>query len=175
MPDTTLQGTYVTICDWQGQVVWHSRSDAIVKSGDFAWQGLQEDAVEQAKTAFSRAVTLRGKVVIEFESKRNEFFRAWLWPLHSPDMAVCVLSISIPREMKLLTEREREVLSRLGDGLSTREIAADLDVSTSTIHTHLRRSRQKLGLEGMEARTGFAARYCRPFGAPTDQDKQEEP
>ena len=88
MPDTTLQGTYVTICDWQGHVVWHSRSDAVVQSGDLAWHGLQEDAVEEAKIAFSRAVTLREKVVIEFENIRGEFFRAWLWPLHSPDMAV---------------------------------------------------------------------------------------
>ena len=45
-----------------------------------------------------------------------------------------------------LTTREHEVLSRVVDGLSTRQIAAALTVSEETVKTHLTRVYQKLGV-----------------------------
>jgi len=45
-----------------------------------------------------------------------------------------------------------------------RDIAKELDIGLTTVHTHLRRSRTKLGLPSVEALIAFAARY---FYAPT--------
>ena len=46
-----------------------------------------------------------------------------------------------------LTDREREVLSHVAEGLSNREIAANLQVSENTIKKHLRNILAKLQLE----------------------------
>lgn len=167
MSDATLIGSYVTICDWQGRVIWVSGDGLLTQPGDFAWEHLAEESLEPAKEAVARVVSLREKIVAEFSNNQGQRFRAWLWPLHSPEMALCVLSVAIPKELSLLTARENETLSHLAQGLPTREIAAKMDVSTSTIHTHLRRAREKLSLPTLEALTAFAARHSHPHAMPT--------
>ncbi|NOY40371.1 MAG: helix-turn-helix transcriptional regulator [Planctomycetes bacterium] len=167
MSDTTLVDTHITICDWQGRVIWVSGDDMLIKPGDFAWEHLAEESHEPAKTAVARVVALREKMVVESSNELGQRFRAWLWPLHSPEMALCVLSVAIPNELSLLTVRENETLSHLAQGLQTREISTKMDVSTSTTHTHLRRIREKLKLTTLESLTAFAARYCHPHAMPT--------
>jgi DNA-binding NarL/FixJ family response regulator len=46
----------------------------------------------------------------------------------------------------LLSEREREVFGRLGEGLTTRQIADELEVSIKTIQAYCARIKEKLGL-----------------------------
>lgn len=48
-----------------------------------------------------------------------------------------------------LTAREREVLARIGDGLSNKEIAARLGVSTRTIESHRERIMRKLNIHSV--------------------------
>jgi DNA-binding NarL/FixJ family response regulator len=55
------------------------------------------------------------------------------------------------REQVRLTEREREVLDRLADGLSTRDIAALLFVAPVTVRTHVCALLRKLGLTDRDA------------------------
>lgn len=50
-----------------------------------------------------------------------------------------------PRTLDALTEREREVLTLVGAGLSNDEIAAKLVVSPATAKTHVSRAMSKLG------------------------------
>jgi two-component system nitrate/nitrite response regulator NarL len=68
----------------------------------------------------------------------------------------------INTELSLLTARESECLELLAQGVDSREMARELDVSLSTVHTHLKHAREKLGLPNVESLISFAARYCYP-------------
>ncbi|MEU6540360.1 LuxR C-terminal-related transcriptional regulator [Streptomyces sp. NPDC047000] len=62
-----------------------------------------------------------------------------------------------PTVVEALSEREREVLQRLAQLLSTEEIAADLYLSVNTVKTHLKSVYRKLGA----SRRGEAVRRAR--------------
>lgn len=55
-----------------------------------------------------------------------------------------------------LSEREIEVLAKLGEGLSDREIASALSVSEATVKTHLRAVYRKLGVRNRAQAVAFA-------------------
>ena len=55
-----------------------------------------------------------------------------------------------------LTAREREVLRLVAEGLSTKEIASRLSISTRTVETHRAHLMRKLGLRSVARLTQFA-------------------
>ena len=55
-----------------------------------------------------------------------------------------------------LTPREREVLKRVGSGLSSKQIASDLGISIRTVEVHRANLKQKLGIHSREAITKLA-------------------
>jgi DNA-binding NarL/FixJ family response regulator len=57
-----------------------------------------------------------------------------------------------------LTAREREVLCMLADGLSTKEVAAQLGVSTKTAETHRASLMKKLDIHKVSALVRLAVR-----------------
>lgn len=57
-----------------------------------------------------------------------------------------------------ITEREREVLKFVAEGLSTKEIATRLDISTRTVETHRANLMRKLGLHSVARLTQYAIR-----------------
>ncbi len=65
----------------------------------------------------------------------------------------------------LLTTREREILTLLGEGYSTKEIAEKLVISPSTIHTHSGNLMAKLGLNNRHE----LFRYARQHGLINDE------
>jgi DNA-binding NarL/FixJ family response regulator len=50
---------------------------------------------------------------------------------------------------QLLTDREREVLAGLARGLSSRDVARELDISVRTVETHRANLMQKLGVKSV--------------------------
>jgi DNA-binding CsgD family transcriptional regulator len=166
MPHAPDGAHFVMLCDWRGRCIWASAANYSVKVGEFIWEHLATESQEDTKVLLGQVVTLREPQRLEVIDQQGHRFRGRLWPLDSPDVAVCMLAVRIPRELALLTQRERECLELLAKGIETRAIANQLDVSASTIHTHLKRTRDKLGLLSSEALISFAARYCYPPDEP---------
>ena len=65
---------------------------------------------------------------------------------------------TLGRPLDLLTDRERDVLRLVARGLSTKEIAARLDISPRTVDTHRANLMRKLGLRSVALLTQFAIR-----------------
>jgi DNA-binding NarL/FixJ family response regulator len=60
-----------------------------------------------------------------------------------------------------LSDREREVLGLLAEGLRNREIAARLVISEPTVKTHVRHVLEKLRIRNRAEAAAFAARHLR--------------
>jgi DNA-binding CsgD family transcriptional regulator len=80
------------------------------------------------------------------------------------DVVVCLLDRNAgqdPEKWRLLTSRERDVLSLLAEGLETAAVAKKLEVSESTVRSHVENMRAKLGvgtraaLVALGFRTGY--------------------
>jgi two-component system response regulator FixJ len=65
---------------------------------------------------------------------------------------------SVPHRVESLTDREREVLAALVRGLSSKEIAVELDISTRTVETHRANLMRKLGVKSVALLTQVAIR-----------------
>jgi DNA-binding CsgD family transcriptional regulator len=155
-------GTHVIICDWHGVIKWISGDGQVLKQGDYLWKNASANSVKTIKSAFGRVVALQENAVIEVTGIKGRFCRLWMWPLESPEMAVCILGMVIPKELKQLSPKERQALDLIAQGQTAKQVADILDISLSSVHTHLRRAREKLSLESTDALIGFAARYCQP-------------
>jgi DNA-binding CsgD family transcriptional regulator len=170
--DATLDETHVLLCDWHGVVVWKSGTGDRVQIGDHPWKHASKKSCDLLKAAIASVATLRENSTLEVENERGEHFRLRMWPLHEPDVAICILALHIPSELASLTERERDCLRCLAQGKSTRDVSKELGIGLTTVHTHLRRSREKLGLATAEALIGFAARY---FYSPAPPASEKTP
>lgn len=65
----------------------------------------------------------------------------------------------VPRNIKILTPREREIFLLFGNGLSPDQIAERLHLSVRTIYAHRANMCPKLGLPDSSALTYWAARW----------------
>jgi DNA-binding NarL/FixJ family response regulator len=71
-----------------------------------------------------------------------------------------------------LTERERQVLTLVEQGLKNKEIAADLGIRPGTVKIHLKHIFEKTGVHG---RYGLALNGMRQRGVLGLQDRQTLP
>jgi DNA-binding CsgD family transcriptional regulator len=166
MSDVIFEDAAIVLCDWRGHVNWISRPDSALEIGELCWINLNTESQHDARSQFAKVVALRETRTFEVVNREGIRFRCWMWPLDSPDMAACILTKRIPTELSLLTARECESLELLAQGIGTRDMARELDVSLSTVHTHLKQARAKLGLANVESLISFAARYCYPASNP---------
>jgi len=66
-----------------------------------------------------------------------------------------------PAPRPLLTPRESQILSALGRGESSKQIAKALDLSVRTVETHRQSIKRKLGLEGQAELIKYAVEHAR--------------
>lgn len=65
-----------------------------------------------------------------------------------------------------LTPRESEILTALGRGESSKQIARDLDLSVRTVEAHRQSIKRRLGIEGQAELIKYAVEHARQFGSP---------
>jgi len=78
------------------------------------------------------------------------------------DTVVCVLNCSAehdPDQWQTLTEREQDVLSLLAAGDETPAVAEKLEVSESTVRTHVENMRTKYGVRTRAALVALGFRF----------------
>jgi DNA-binding NarL/FixJ family response regulator len=75
-----------------------------------------------------------------------------------PVLAGTLAAASVGGDMPQLTQRERDVLRLLADGLSNEEIGKRLFISAETVRTHVRKAMDKLDAD---TRTQAVARALR--------------
>jgi len=68
------------------------------------------------------------------------------------------LAAAVGQQAPQLTQRERDVLRLLADGLSNEEIGKQLFISAETVRTHLRKAMDKLGAETRTQAVALALR-----------------
>ena len=78
----------------------------------------------------------------------------------SPEVSGRLFRGSEPRPV--LTPRESEILSALGKGHSSKQIAKDLDLSVRTVETHRQAIKRKLGIDGQAELIRYAVEHTRP-------------
>jgi DNA-binding CsgD family transcriptional regulator len=144
-------------------LVWTNHSNPGYGPGVPVWDYVMPNQREHMKDRMARAAYLNEVQEFETSSDSGEHYHVWIWPVNTADIGVCLIGIRIPDEIARLTPRERSCLERLAHGNGTADVARELDVSVSTVHTYLRRSREKLQLANMEQLIGFASRYLPPL------------
>lgn len=100
------------------------------------------------------------------ESTRSEIVTAVLNCAEGRDVLSANLATGLAQEIRrraepegpVLSPREREVLRRIADGASIRDIAAELYVAPSTVKTHVQRLYDKLGVGDRAAAVAEAMR-----------------
>lgn len=65
----------------------------------------------------------------------------------------------------VLTPRESEILSKLGQGASSKQIARELDLSVRTVEAHRQSIKRKLELDGQAELIRYAVEHARTGGA----------
>lgn len=149
----------VTLCDSRGRMIWTNHPSPEYKPGVPIWDYAVLENRELVKDQIARTLFLNEPQEFEASSDRGERYHVWVWPMNLPELGVAIVGLQMPDDVKLLTVRERECLEMLAEGHSTAEISKAFDVSISTVHTYLKRSREKLRLSSLEQLIAFASRY----------------
>jgi DNA-binding NarL/FixJ family response regulator len=79
-------------------------------------------------------------------------------PRPAQSLAKRAISSAEPDRQALLSDREKQILFRLGRGESNAEIASALSIGVRTVETYYGRIIDKLGLDGMKALRRYAIR-----------------
>ena len=155
------------------------RISDLVRERDFRRSPLYDEYYRAVGIDYVMAlpVHVEGKELVSFvfnrtrrdfddrERERMELIRPHLGDLYRMNRAVddARAAWGVPRVQPPaapLTEREREVLQWLAGGKTDKEIGAILGISPRTVHKHLQRIYEKLGVEN---RTSAVVRATRPL------------
>lgn len=77
------------------------------------------------------------------------------------EVAAITTAKVIPLSISELSDREKECLTLLARGRTTKQIGRQLRIASSTVETHMARAKVKLGLKTHDALLAFALDYLR--------------
>jgi len=120
--------------------------------------------VRRALTAGASGYLLKNadRAELEMALRAVERGEKWLSPALSGEV-VAALTGSVRRgkpggPLSVLTPRQREVLTLIAEGLSTKEIACRLEVAVKTVETHRMELMERLGIHGVAGLVRYAIR-----------------
>ncbi|HUF46452.1 MAG TPA: response regulator transcription factor [Vicinamibacterales bacterium] len=110
-----------------------------------------QEYVARAVKAGADAYLLKDSAVQDLVAAVDEVAagRSYFSPAVQRQMAGLLRGSEAPARSQSLTEREREVLTWLARGLSSREVARELDISVRTVETHRANLMHKLGVKSV--------------------------
>lgn len=112
--------------------------------------------VEQALRAGARGYVVKGRGLMTLVEAIRVVSRGEVYL--SPEVAGCVLPSFAGVDRDALSQREREVLALLAEGLKGPQIAARLGLSAKTIENHRARIMEKLGIHSTAGLVRYALR-----------------
>lgn len=72
-------------------------------------------------------------------------------------------AVNVRQQIERLTERERDVFRLVGSGMNTQQVAEQLDISLTTVQTHVRNAYSKLQIHS-RAEAAALAQRCEQWG-----------
>ena len=114
--------------------------------GTTAWGRLDSTQAAMAQAAMMRCHESKQPQTYDVDVPHIGRWRMTLWPCKAGKVRVIGYSRKIPDEIELLTDRQLEICALLGDGLSSREIAKQLDLARETIDNHRSGISRRLGI-----------------------------
>ena len=130
-----------TIVELTDSVRWIAKSKQSSKETQEALECLRE-ALDELRQTLSHNVRLRHELAKQRHAAAAN-------PL---------MELNACAELSVLTAREREVLTFIADGLSTKQIAAELGIAFKTVVTHRTRLMSKLDIHETASLTRYAIR-----------------
>jgi two-component system, NarL family, response regulator LiaR len=119
----------------------------------------EEDLVEKALKAGAISYLLKNIEADELAQSIRDAHRGR--STLSPEAAQALIHVHTrsPKPGDDLTRREREVLQKMVNGMTNREIAGNLDVSSSTVKFHVSNILSKLGVESRTEAVAYALQH----------------
>ncbi|MCD7099427.1 response regulator transcription factor [Stenotrophomonas sp. MMGLT7] len=115
------------------------------------------DALDRGASGF--VVKDAAPLELELALRAAQAGQVFLSPQISAKMIAPMLGRERPQGVAALSPRQRQILRELGRGRSTKEIAADLEISVKTVETHRARMMESLGCRRANELLLLAARY----------------
>ena len=167
---------FQVLFDGTGRTVWFPQAVTVQDVNNeivdtYPWDFFQEDSADKIKTAISRCVVLNQMETLiarllegdpDWPGQRARLVFHPISPALAPTRncaSVVSECIIVPEQLEVLSEREIDILARLGRGVSASKAAKDLFIERTTVDTHLRRIREKLDLHEILDVIIWAARY----------------
>lgn len=142
-------------CSWQYVHDLYERgllSDASVRVREY---NISMDVVAGYTISFSSQVSRsRGAIALTSKPGMSQEDTDAIWAEHGRAITLMnnvlhlkIISLPYDNKNRTLTERQREVLSWVGDGKSIQDIAQIIDIKPVTVEKHLRLARESLGVD----------------------------
>lgn len=141
--------------DPRGRILWLSAAHSPYRTqeivGQFAWHALDGHDVTDCQAALTRCVATGEPQCIESVVRSVGRWRTWFFLLHNSGRArILGIAKKAPVGIERLSAREREVLTLVAAGLTTKALSHRLGIARATADIHRRNAAATLGISPSE-------------------------